>query len=95
MDAWSPVLAQFQDRADVRDAVDDVAHVVVAQPVFRHHEAQVARVRCFPGVQRSLEVGQILFRRGHGFRLVAHGDVHHPVRHLYVHGAHFLRLEDA
>ena len=88
-------LRSSRDRADVRDPVNDVPHIVVAQPVFRHHETQFARIRGFPGIQRALKVAKILLRHGHGFGLVAHGDIHHTVRHLHIHGPDFFRLEDA
>ena len=90
-----PVLADLEHGAHVGDALDHLAHVVVAQAVLRHDEAQLALVGGFPFGHRPLEVGEVLLGDGHRFRLVGDRDVHHAVGPLHRHGADFLGLEDA
>ncbi len=93
-DAICPVLANLEHGIHIGDAFHDLAHVVVTQAVFRHHEAQFTDIGCFPIFHRTLEVGQIFLGHKNGLCLVLHGDVHHTVGHLYVHGTHFFRRED-
>ena len=57
---------------------DDVAHVVEAQPVFRHDVTQLALVVRLPGRDRALEIRQVFLRGVDRGELVLHQDVDTP-----------------
>ena len=75
--------------------MDDLLHVVEAEPVLRDYVAQRPLVVGLPVGGRPLEVGEVLLRDIDRFFLVLDQDVDDAVRHLERHRADFLGRVDA
>ena len=85
----------LQHRTLVGDRLDDLAHVVQPQPVFRHDVPQPALVVRLPCRDRPLEVRQIFLRRIDRGEFVLHQDIDDAIGHLERHRADFLGRVDA
>ena len=81
-DPDTEIPAYFEHRSLVGQQIDDVAHVIDAQPVFRNSTPQQALVPCIPGGQRALKIREIFLRRTCGFRFVLNENVDDAVRCL-------------
>ena len=94
-DADAELGSQFQHRVVVSQQVDDLAHVVGAQPVLRNHVAQLALIGGAPFREPALEVGEVFLHCGHRFLFVLDEDVDDAVGHLLRHRPEFLGQEEA
>src|SRR5699024_6918002 len=83
--------AQFQDRAGVGDRVDRTADVVDPQPVLRNDVPEQSLIGHVPVLDRTLEVGQVLFGCTYRGRVVLDQQVDDPVGFLHLDGTDLFR----
>ena len=95
-DADAEFLTDLQHRVLVGDGVDDVAHVVEAQPILRHRRCRSLRWSCASQLaDRALEIRQIFLHGVDRGELVLDDDIDNAVRHLDRHRADLFRRVDA
>ena len=97
VDAQPKATAQYQQTADIDDALHRFAGVVHAQPILWHHIAQGVRVRCGELgnlVLTALKERQVMARCGHGLCFVVHQNIDDAIGVLNRRRADLLRLED-
>ena len=93
--AGGEVRAQLDHGIGVGEHVNQVAHVVGVQAVFRHRPAQPALVLAGPVGDRALEIAHQFLGQGGALFFVLDHAIDHTVGALHRDRAHFFRLERA